>query len=207
MEKEIIVTQGKYVCSAVKRNQYPENKLPEIVFMGRSNVGKSSLINSLTRTRQLARVSSQPGKTQTINFFEVGIKLKGENERKSFHLVDLPGYGYAKTGKENRKMWAKFIEEYLMSSEELRFVCQLMDIRHEPMSSDLDMLNWLMANNIPVLIIATKADKLSGNGRNKQLSIIRKAIGIPEISVLPYSSLKNNGRIELLNVIYSALKE
>ncbi|HCB92875.1 MAG TPA: YihA family ribosome biogenesis GTP-binding protein [Selenomonas sp.] len=206
MEKEIIVTQGKYVCSAVKRDQYPANKLPEIVFMGRSNVGKSSLINSLTRTRQLARVSSQPGKTQTINFFEVGVKLKGEEERKTFHLVDLPGYGYAKTGRENRKIWAKFIEEYLTSSEELRFVCQLMDIRHEPMASDLDMLNWLMAKNIPVLIVATKADKLSGNGRSKQLSVIRRAVGIPEISVLPYSSLKNDGRQDLLEVIYASLE-
>ena len=99
MEKEVIVTQGRYICSAVKREQYPEKSLPEIVIMGRSNVGKSSLINSLTRIKQLARVSSQPGKTQTINFYEVGIKLAGEEERKNFHLVDLPGYGYAKTGK------------------------------------------------------------------------------------------------------------
>lgn len=206
MEKEIIVTQGKYICSAVKRDQYPKDKLPEIVFWGRSNVGKSSLINSLTRTKQLARVSSQPGKTQTINFFEIGIKLKGETERKNFHLVDLPGYGYAKTGRENRKTWSKFIEEYLVSSEELRFVCQLMDIRHEPMSSDLDMLNWLMSKNIPVLIVATKSDKLSGNGRSKQLSVIRKAVGIPEISVLPYSSVKNDGRQDLLEVIYASLE-
>ena len=205
MEKEIIVTQGKYICSAVKREQYPAKSLPEIVFMGRSNVGKSSLINSLTHVKQLARVSSQPGKTQTINFYEVGIKLAGEEERKNFHLVDLPGYGYAKTGKKNRKLWAKFIEEYLLTSKELRFVCQLLDIRHEPMASDLEMLQWLLSHQLPVLIIATKADKISKNAQQKQLSVIRKKLGIPELSILPYSSLKNEGRSDLLDVIHSSL--
>lgn len=205
MKEEIIVTRGRYVCSAVKREQYPEEQLPEIVFVGRSNVGKSSLINSLTRVRQMARVSSQPGKTQTINFYEVGIKPPGEEERKNFHLVDLPGYGYAKTGKENRKIWAKFIEEYLLNSKEIRFVCQLLDIRHEPMASDLEMLQWLLSHQLPVLIIATKADKLSRSGQQKQTAMIRKKLGIPELSVLPYSSVKNEGRSDLLEVIFGSL--
>ena len=181
--------------------------MPEIVFIGRSNVGKSSLINSLTRVNNLARVSSQPGKTQTINFFEVGIKIAEVEERKAFYLVDLPGYGYAKTGKQNRKIWSKFIEEYFLTSPRLRFVCQLIDIRHEPMASDVDMFNWLVENDIPVLIIATKADKIGKNAQAKNIAAIKRKLGIKEISVLPYSSLKNEGRSDLLDVIGDSLLE
>lgn len=210
MEKEsakesVIITQGKYVASAVKKEQYPEKELPEIVFIGRSNVGKSSLINSLTRVRGLARVSGQPGKTQTINFFELTAKLDGEEERKAFYLVDLPGYGYAKTGKERRKIWAKFINEYLLTSPRLQFVCQLIDIRHDPMASDIEMFKWLVAHNIPVLIVATKADKIGKNVRQKQIVAIRRALGVKELSILPYSSLKNEGRSDLLDVIRDVL--
>lgn len=203
----VIITQGSYVASAVNKEQYPQNDLPEIVFMGRSNVGKSSLINSLTRVNNLARVSSQPGKTQTINFFEVGVKIAEADERKAFYLVDLPGYGYAKTGKERRKIWSKFIEEYLLNSVRLQFVCQLIDIRHEPMASDVEMFQWLIKNNIPVLVIATKADKIGKNARNKNIAAIKRNLGIQEISVLPYSSLKNEGRSDLLDVIGDSLLE
>jgi len=207
-EKEsIVITQGQYVASAVKRDQYPEGSLPEVVFMGRSNVGKSSLINSLTRVKGLARVSSQPGKTQTINFYELGAKVEGVEERRAFYLVDLPGYGYAKTGKEKRKIWSKFIEEYLLTSENLKFVCQLIDIRHEPMASDVEMFRWLVENNIPVLIVATKADKIGKNARQKQIALIKRSLGVAELSVLPYSSLKNEGRSDLLDVIGSILVE
>lgn len=203
----VIITQGSYVASAVNKEQYPQNDLPEIVFMGRSNVGKSSLINSLTRVNNLAKVSSQPGKTQTINFFEVGVKIAEADERKAFYLVDLPGYGYAKTGKERRKIWSKFIEEYLLNSVRLQFVCQLIDIRHEPMASDVEMFQWLIKNNIPVLVIATKADKIGKNARNKNIAAIKRKLGIQEISVLPYSSLKNEGRSDLLDVIGDSLLE
>lgn len=203
----VIITRGSYVASAVNKEQYPQNDLPEIVFMGRSNVGKSSLINSLTRVNNLARVSSQPGKTQTINFFEVGVKIAEADERKAFYLVDLPGYGYAKTGKERRKIWSKFIEEYLLNSVRLQFVCQLIDIRHEPMASDVEMFQWLIKNNIPVLVIATKADKIGKNARNKNIAAIKRKLGIQEISVLPYSSLKNEGRSDLLDVIGDSLLE
>ncbi|MBQ5418565.1 MAG: YihA family ribosome biogenesis GTP-binding protein [Selenomonas sp.] len=206
-KERVIITQGKYIASAVRKDQYPEDDLPEIVFIGRSNVGKSSLINSLTRVNNLARVSSQPGKTQTINFFEVGIKIAEVEERKAFYLVDLPGYGYAKTGKENRKIWSKFIEEYFLTSPRLRFVCQLIDIRHEPMASDVDMFNWLVDNDIPVLIIATKADKIGKNARAKNIAAIKRKLGIKEISVLTYSSLKNEGRSDLLDVIGDSLLE
>lgn len=207
IKDEVIVTQGQYIASAVKKEQYPENKLKEIVFIGRSNVGKSSLINSLTRENGLARVSGTPGKTQTINFYEVGLKIPDVEERKSFYLVDLPGYGYAKTGKSNRFTWSKFISEYLVSSEQLQFVCQLIDIRHEPMKSDIEIFNWLAEKNLPVLLIATKSDKLSKNQIQKQLSVIRKTFDVPADSILPYSSLKNEGRSFLLDVIAGSLVE
>ena len=205
MKKRVIVTQGKYLASAVKREQYPKEERPEIVFIGRSNVGKSSLINSLTRVRNLARVSRQPGKTQTINFYDVGMKIEGEEARRDFYLVDLPGYGYAKTGKAQRLTWKKFIEEYLLHSKNIRFVAQLIDIRHDPMQSDLDMFRWLTANGIPVLVVATKADKLGRGAGKQQTDRMREALGVPELDILPYSSLKNEGRSELLDVIANSL--
>jgi len=205
MQENVIITQGKYIASAVSKEQYPELKRKEIVFMGRSNVGKSSLINSLTRVTGLARVSRQPGKTQTINFYDLGAKITGQEERKDFYLVDLPGYGYAKTGQANRKRWAKFIDEYLLQSENIQFVCQLIDSRHEPMPSDVDMFRWLIEHDIPVLIVATKTDKISKTALAKNTAMIKKKLGIPEIDVLPYSSLKSEGRSELLDVIASVL--
>ena len=205
MTEKVIITQGRYIASAVKKEQYPAEKKKEIVFIGRSNVGKSSLINSLTRVKNRARVSGQPGKTQTINFYELGAKLEGEEGRRDFYLVDLPGYGYAKTGKERRKIWSKFIEEYLLHSENLQFVCQLIDIRHDPMASDIEMFHWLVDNHLPVLLVATKADKISRGARDKSISNIKKKLGVPEVDVLPYSSLKNEGRSELLDVIGSVL--
>ncbi|WP_294152769.1 ribosome biogenesis GTP-binding protein YihA/YsxC [uncultured Selenomonas sp.] len=205
MPNETIITQARYLASAVRKDQYPSEKKPEFVFIGRSNVGKSSLINSLTRVKNLARVSSQPGKTQTINFYELGAKLPGEEERRSFYLVDLPGYGYAKTGKEKRKLWSAFIEEYLKTSEQLQFVCQLIDIRHAPMASDVEMFQWLVRAGIPVLVIATKADKIGKQARVAQVREIQKALGVPDLSVMPYSSLKNEGRSELLDVLRDSL--
>lgn len=205
MKENVIITQGKYIASAVSKQQYPELKRKEIVFMGRSNVGKSSLINSLTRETGLARVSRQPGKTQTINFYDLGAKISGIEERKDFYLVDLPGYGYAKTGQANRKRWAKFIDEYLLESENIQFVCQLIDSRHEPMPADVDMFRWLIEHDIPVLVVATKTDKISKTALVKNTTMIKKKLGIPEIDVLPYSSLKSEGRSELLDVIASVL--
>ena len=205
MTDRVIITQGRYAVSAVKKEQYPQERRKEIVFIGRSNVGKSSLINSLTRVKNLARVSSQPGKTQTINFYEIGAKLDGEEGRHDFYLVDLPGYGYARTGQQRRKLWSKFINEYLLTSEDLQFVCQLIDIRHEPMASDVEMFRWLVEHNLPVLVVATKADKISRAQQDKNIAAIKKALGIPEIDVLPYLSLKNEGRSELLDVIGNVL--
>lgn len=205
--QEVIITQGTYLASAVCKEQYPEVPRKEIVFIGRSNVGKSSLINSLTRVKNLARVSSQPGKTQTINFYEIGAKLPQVEERQEFYMVDLPGYGYAKTGAQRRKIWSKFINEYLLSSPRIQFVCQLIDVRHEPMASDVEMFRWLVENNLPVLVIATKADKIGKNAVAKNVAAIKRGLGIPDLDVLPYSSLKNQGRQELLQVIADCLGE
>ena len=203
MSDKIIITRGEYVASAVCPEQYPAKNLWEFVFIGRSNVGKSSLINSLTRQKNLARVSSQPGKTQTINFFELTAKIDGE--RYPFYLVDLPGYGYAKTSKKNRSVWAKFIEEYLLSSRRIAFVCQLIDSRHELMPLDEKMFRWLVSHELAVLPIATKTDKLSKGACDSNIAGIKKALGIPKLDILPYSAIKNEGRSELLDVIASVL--
>ena len=207
MAEPVVITKAVYLASAVRRDQYPEERRPAVAFIGRSNVGKSSLINSLTRIRQLARVSSKPGKTQTINFYELLLRIDGGEERYPVHLVDLPGYGYAKAARDSRKIWAKFIEEYFLHAEELRFVCLLLDIRHTPMESDRRMFTWLVEHNIPVLIIATKADKIGKNARRARIAEIQSTLGVSELTVLPYASPKNEGRSELLDVMKEYLIE
>ncbi len=201
--KEIKIIKSEYVTSAVSRKTCPEELLPEIVFVGRSNVGKSSLINSLTNRKSLARTSGTPGKTQTINFFRV--ELKTIDAQREFYLVDLPGYGYAKTSKTNRKLWAKFIDEYLSSRRYIKFVCQLIDMRHPPQESDLNSFASLVEKNLPVLVVATKADKIGKTQRQKHLDVIKNSLEIDAESILPYSSTKNEGRSELLDVIASSL--
>ena len=200
MENKII--KADYIASAVKISQYPEEILPEIAFIGRSNVGKSSLINSLCNRKNLARISQTPGKTQTINFYKATLKTQ---ELKNFYLVDLPGYGYAKTSKTNRGIWAKFIDEYFTKSPNIKFVCQLVDMRHAPMDSDLQMFQNILEKNLPVLIVATKSDKLSKNERAKNLAVIKKSFGIDELPILPYSSKNSEGHSELLDVIADSL--
>ncbi|AKT54427.1 MULTISPECIES: ribosome biogenesis GTP-binding protein YihA/YsxC [Selenomonas] len=207
MSEPVVITKAAYLASAVRRDQYPEEQRPAVAFIGRSNVGKSSLINSLTRIRQLAHVSGKPGKTQTINFYELLMRIDGGEERHPVHLVDLPGYGYAKAARESRKTWAKFIEEYFLHAENLHFVCLLLDIRHAPMPSDRKMFEWLVSHDIPVLVIATKADKLGRTARQKQLSLMRRTLDVPDLSILPYSVPKNEGRTELLDVMKEYLLE
>lgn len=207
MSEPVVITKAAYLASAVRRDQYPEEQHPAVAFIGRSNVGKSSLINSLTRIRQLAHVSGKPGKTQTINFYELLMRIDGGEERHPVHLVDLPGYGYAKAARESRKTWAKFIEEYFLHAENLHFVCLLLDIRHAPMPSDSKMFDWLVSHDIPVLVVATKADKLGRTAREKQLSLMRRTLGVPDLSILPYSVPKNEGRTELLDVMKEYLLE
>lgn len=202
---EIKIIKSDYVTSAVRSSQYPTEILPEIVFIGRSNVGKSSLINSLCNRKNLAHTSQTPGKTQTINFYKATLKISEPPALKNFYLVDLPGYGYAKTSKTNRSVWAKFIDEYLKKSPQIKFVCQLVDIRHAPQDSDLAMFENILEKNLPVLIVATKSDKLSKNERAKNLTVIKKTFGIEELPVLPYSSKNGEGHSDLLDVIADSL--
>jgi len=202
---EIKIIKSDYVASAVRSSQYPTEILPEIVFIGRSNVGKSSLINSLCNRKNLAHTSQTPGKTQTINFYKATLKITEPPAVKNFYLVDLPGYGYAKTSKTNRSIWAKFIDEYLKKSQQIKFVCQLVDIRHAPQDSDLATFENILEKNLPVLIVATKSDKLSKNERAKNLAVIKKTFNIEELPILPYSSKNGEGHSDLLDVIADSL--
>lgn len=194
------VAWARYTASAVRPDQYPEGDFPEVAFVGRSNVGKSSLINSLCRHGGLARISGTPGKTQTINFYTVAVKF-GESERRQFFLVDLPGYGYARTGRAARRQWTKFIDEYLASSPRLKLVCQLIDSRHPPMDSDLAAYRRLAELGRPVQVVATKADKLSRMAARRSAADIAAGLGARGAPVIAYSSAAGTGRDELLDVI------
>lgn len=210
LTSDINITKASYIASAVEPSQFPAEKLRQIAFIGRSNVGKSSLINSLMRVRNLARVSKQPGKTQTINFFRLTAKYSKGNSlqnTKDFYLVDLPGYGYAKTEQKNRSRWLAFTKMYFLYPQDLYCVCQLIDIRHAPMQSDVDMFNWLIAHEIPVFIIATKVDKIGKNVVQKNIAQIKNTLKVQELTILPYSSMKNEGRSSLLDFIGNALLE
>jgi GTP-binding protein len=200
----ITIINPRYVASAVRVDQYPEGDLPEVAFVGRSNVGKSSLINSLSRFNGLARVSRTPGKTATLNYYCLTAKVS-EQERFDFFLVDLPGYGYARTGQEAKRQWAKFIEEYLLQSTRLKLVCQLVDMRHPPMASDLRTFRWLQDHRLPVQVIATKADKISRNILPKHSAIIRKEMGVTEEGITAYSAVTGAGREDLLSRIQEYL--
>ena len=179
-------------------SKLPENLLPEFAFAGRSNVGKSSLINKLVNRKALARTSSQPGKTQTINFF----LLNGE-----FYFVDLPGYGYAKVSKELQAKWGKMIERYLTRSRQLRLIFLLVDIRHEPSAGDKQMYEWVKSNEIPAVIIATKADKINRSQLQKQLAMIRKELGGAKEPIIPFSKETGQGYDEVWKVMEEYLAE
>ncbi|MBP2649579.1 MAG: GTP-binding protein engB [Firmicutes bacterium] len=201
------VLNAKYMASAVRRDQYPVGEMPEVAFIGRSNVGKSSLINSLCRHGGLARISGTPGKTQTLNFYSVAVKVN-ETDRCGFWLVDLPGYGYARTGRGARHQWTKFIDEYLAGSTRLRLVCQLIDIRHPPMDSDLEAYRRLVELKLPVRIIGTKADKISRMALKKHVGIISTGLKlVPGEEPIAYSAVNGTGRNELLDVVNNILLE
>ncbi|CUH93962.1 hypothetical protein P22_0024 [Propionispora sp. 2/2-37] len=200
------IIRAQYLASAVNSSQYPEmeNAAVQIAFVGRSNVGKSSLLNSLARQHGLARISSTPGKTQTLNFYQLTAKIS-EDIRRSFLLVDLPGYGYARTGRTLRRQWAKFIEEYLLQTSHIKLICQLIDSRHSPMESDIATYRWLIENGLPVQVVATKVDKISKMLISKQIKKIKQELGMDRDSVIPYSSAKGIGRDQLLDVIAKLL--
>ena len=186
------INKSEFVKSAVVEKDYPDfNNIVEFSFIGRSNVGKSSLINSLTKRKSLARTSKTPGRTQLINYFLINDKI---------HFVDLPGYGFAKVPDAVKKNWGKTIESYLISNRE-KVVFLLLDLRSVQSNEDMEMLKWLEHFGIEYYIIFTKADKLSNNEKFKQLKEIRKKLVFKNEDVFFYSSLKNTGREELLNFI------
>ncbi|ABW19706.1 ribosome biogenesis GTP-binding protein YihA/YsxC [Alkaliphilus oremlandii] len=179
------VISSEIVISAVAPKQYPENGLPEIALAGRSNVGKSSTVNTILKRRKLARVSASPGKTRTINFYIVN------NE---FHIVDLPGYGYAKVSKGEKETWGKMMETYLSSRKNLYEVILLVDIRHEPTADDKMMYDWIKHYGYGSIVIATKSDKISRGAYQKHFKMIREKLGMsPEDKIIPISSLKREG--------------
>jgi len=179
------VHETVFIKSAAKAKDYPVSDLPEVAFVGRSNVGKSSLVNVLVNRKNLVRTSSTPGRTQLINFFDVNGRLV---------LVDLPGYGYAKAPPELRKQWRPMIETYLSKRENLRAVVLILDIRRIPSDGDLDMLGWLESYNIPPIIVLTKCDKLTKNERAKQTNLIAAAIKRDKGILFPFSALSKDGR-------------
>ncbi|KQX49117.1 ribosome biogenesis GTP-binding protein YihA/YsxC [Paenibacillus sp. Root444D2] len=191
------VNQAEFIISAVGPSQYPEDALPEIALAGRSNVGKSSLINCLISRKNLARTSSQPGKTQTLNYYKINQDL---------YFVDLPGYGYAKVSKTKREQWGKFIESYLMNRETLRLVMQLVDLRHPPSKDDQAMYEWLRHNDVPVIVVATKADKIPKSRWPKHIKIVRETLGMDKgVQPLMFSSELGLGKDELWGILEQAI--
>ncbi len=177
----------------------PKNSLPEFAFSGKSNVGKSSLINALMNRKSLARTSGQPGKTQTINYYKVNEAL---------YYVDLPGYGYAKVSKEIKAKWGKMIEKYLCTSDVLRIVFLLVDIRHEPGSNDKEMYEWVVAKGFEPVVIATKLDKINRSQIQHQVKVIRTALGAKaSTKIIPFSAETKQGRDEIWALIEEYLKD
>ncbi len=174
----------------------PENEFPEIAFAGKSNVGKSSLINSLLNRKNLARTSSQPGKTQTINFYKVNSE---------FYFVDLPGYGYAAVSQEIKAKWGKMIERYLKKSNQLRMIFLLIDIRHDPSANDKQMFDWIVSNGFTPVIIATKLDKIKRSEQAKKLKAVRTGLSAEKCTVIPFSAVSKQGREDILNLIESVV--
>ncbi len=185
------------VCGVTSR--LPDNKLPEFAFAGKSNVGKSSMINAMMNRKSLARTSSQPGKTQTINFYNINEAL---------YFVDLPGYGYAKVSAEAKVKWGKMIENYLKKSPVLKMVFLLIDIRHEPSENDRTMYEWIVYNGYRPVIIATKLDKLKRSQVARQVKLVREGLGMEKEDILiPFSAETKQGREEIWKLIESSLAE
>lgn len=187
------VTKAELIITAGKASQFPTHDLPEIAFAGKSNVGKSSLLNAMLNRKALARTSSQPGKTQTINFYGVQDQLI---------FVDLPGYGYAKVSKEERERWGKLIEGYLEKRPQLQKIILLIDIRHEVGKNDKMMYDWIKHYHNEVIVVATKADKIKRSQLQKQLSVIRKGLELTaNDKLVAFSSETKQGKDELWQLI------
>ena len=182
------------LLSATNKSHYPQDDIPEVALAGRSNVGKSSFINTMLNRKNLARTSGKPGKTQLLNFFNIDDKL---------HFVDVPGYGYARVSKKERDKWGKMIEEYLTTRENLRAVVSLVDLRHEPSADDVQMYEFLKYYEIPVILVATKADKIPRGKWNKHESIIKKKLDFDKSDTfIIFSSVNKTGVEEAWNAIF-----
>ncbi|WP_138752419.1 ribosome biogenesis GTP-binding protein YihA/YsxC [Paenibacillus sinopodophylli] len=191
------ITQAEFIISAVKPHQYPEDALPEIALAGRSNVGKSSLINKLILRKNLARTSSQPGKTQQLNYYRVNDAI---------YLVDFPGYGYAKVSKTQRVLFGEMIERYIQGREQLKLQLLVIDIRHEPSEQDQQMYKWLKHYEIPTCIVVTKADKIPKSKWDKHMKMVKKTLETdPRDSVVLFSSELGIGREQLWDIINEAI--
>lgn len=189
----MIVNNVSLEAVAVKKEQYPATGMPEVAFAGKSNVGKSSLINCMINRKALARTSQNPGKTRTINFYNVEDRL---------YFVDLPGYGYAKAPKSEQQKWGKMIEGYLLKREELKTIIMLVDIRHEPGENDRMMYDWLKHYGHNIIIVATKSDKLKRSQLDKHKKMLKTAFGLEKEDILlPFSSETKSGRDELWEII------
>ena len=191
------INQTEFITSLTEYKKFPGIGKPEIAFAGRSNVGKSSLLNSLSRRKALAKVSATPGKTRMINIF---------NADGTFFLVDLPGYGFAKVTQQEQERWGKMMSGYFQTSKSLRLTLHLVDIRHEPTRDDVTMNRFLRQTEQPFFVVATKADKISKAQRQKNIALIGRALEVQPWQILPYSSETGEGRKELLKVIEDALK-
>lgn len=193
------VTKAEMIITAGKKSQFPVHDMPEIAFAGKSNVGKSSLLNAMLNRKALARTSSQPGKTQTINFYSVQDTLM---------FVDLPGYGYAKVSKTERERWGQLIEDYLQNREQLKKIILLIDIRHEVGKNDKMMYDWIKHYHNNVIVVATKLDKIKRSQVQKQLSVIRKGLELTsEDKLIAFSAETKQGKDELWQIIEENILE
>lgn len=186
------VKNPKFEISAVSPKQYPTNNLPEIVLVGKSNVGKSSFINTMINRKALARTSSEPGKTRQINFYNID---------NSFYFVDLPGYGYSKMSKKEQEQVGKFTEDYLVKRQTISLIIFLIDIRHKPTENDRLMYNYVMGSNLPFIVLANKADKIAPTKVDSYVEDMKKELGISFSTILPFSSERKTYSEEVWNKI------
>lgn len=192
------IRSAKFVCSAAAPEQYPPADLPEVAFAGRSNVGKSSLINRILNRRKLVRTSKTPGRTQLLNFFEI-------NE--TWRFVDLPGYGYAKAPPEVRKRWRPMVETYLLNRVNMRGIVFLLDVRRIPSEQDLAFWRWLRWNSLPVIAVVTKVDKLSLNKRSRQIATIAASLNCGASDLIQFSATSGEGREALWQALLPLVAE
>lgn len=194
----MIIKQARFITSLANYGPYPELGPPEIAICGKSNVGKSSLINRLTRHSKLAKISGTPGKTRLINLFAIN---------DDFTLVDLPGYGFARVSKSEKLRWQDMIEGYFQKTVLLRHVLHLVDIRHDPTNDDINMHRFLLETGIPYTVIATKADKISRAARMRHIHAVCRGLAVQPWQVIPWSSEQDTGREELLDVLQKVIEE